>query len=90
MFRRKQPPFYQVVYGNKIPTPGAMAYGFESEMMALRPFIGPGIGQRYQFRTLQHPQSSQAVAVTVLAGLTGVTHGQSVLQPLSNPYNYGG
>lgn len=84
--RRKAPPFYQVVYGSKIPTPGAMAYGFESEMLALRPFIGPGIGARFQFRTLQNPQASQVVSVVALTGLTGVTHGQSALQPLSNPY----
>ena len=63
-----------------------MAYGLESEMMAMRPFIGPGIGQRYQWRTLQHPQASQVNAVVSLTGLTGVTHGQNVLQPLSNPY----
>lgn len=78
--------FFQVVYGAKIPTPGAMAYAFESEMLTLRPFIGPGIGARFQFRTLQHPQASQAVSVVAFTGLTGVVHGQSVLQPLSNPY----
>lgn len=82
----RRAPFFQFIYGPKIPTPGAMAYALESEMMALRPFIGPGIGQRYQWRTLQNPQAAQAVAMTVLAGLTGVNHGQSVLQPLSNPY----
>lgn len=87
MFRRRKPPFFQYVYATQLPTPGAMAYGLESELMAFRPFIGPGIGQRFQWRTLQHPQSSQAVAVTVLAGLSGVLHGQSALQPLSNPYN---
>jgi hypothetical protein len=84
--RARKAPFYQVVYGTKIPTPGAMAYAFESEMLALRPFIGPAIAARFQFRTLQNPQASQVVAMTVLAGLSGINHGQSVLQPLSNPY----
>lgn len=84
--RRRKPPFYQVVHATQMPTPGAMAYGFESEMLALRPFIGPGIGQRYQWRTLQHPQASQIQSVVALTGLTGIVHGQSALQPLSNPY----
>lgn len=82
----RKPPFLQFVYGSKIPTPGAMAYAFESEMLALRPFIGPAIAYRFQFRTLQNPQANQIAAVTVLAGLQGVVHGQSVMQPLSNPY----
>lgn len=86
MFFRRRPPFYQVVHATRMPTPGAMAYGFESDMMALRPFIGPGIGQRYQWRTLQHPQAAQVTAMTVLAGLSGIVHGQSALQPLSNPW----
>lgn len=82
----RKPPFFQFVYGQKIPTPGAMAYAFESEMLALRPFIGPAIAARFQFRTMQNPQASQIAAVTVLAGLQGVVHGQNLLQPLANPY----
>lgn len=79
--------FFQVVYATQMPTPGAMAYGFESEMLAFRPAIGPAIGARYQFRTLSPaPQSYQAASLAWLTGLTGVVHGQSALQPLSNPY----
>ena len=81
------PPFYQVAYATIMPTPGAMAFGFESEMLTLRPAIGPGIGARFQFTTVfPAPQAFQAASMTWLAGLTGVVHGQSALQPLSNPY----
>lgn len=87
MFGRKIPPFFQFVHASKMPTPGAMAYGFESEMMAFRPAIGAGIGARFQFSSLfPAPQAFQASSITWQAGLTGVVHGQSVLQPLSDPY----
>jgi hypothetical protein len=83
----RTPPFYQFVYGNQIPTPGAMALGFESEMLAMRPMIGPAIGAAFQFRTMTGtPQAYQAAAMMWLTGLTGTVHGQSILQPLSNPY----
>lgn len=87
MFGRKQAPFYQYIYATQLPTPGAMAYGFESEMLAFRPCIGPAIGARQQFASVfPTPQAYQALAMGWAAGLTGVVHGQSVLQPLSNPY----
>lgn len=64
-----------------------MAYGFESEMMTLRPMIGPAIGVRFQFTTVfPTPQAIQAQQMTWLTGLTGIVHGQSAMQPLSNPY----
>lgn len=79
--------FYQVIYATQLPTPGAMAYSFESEMLAMRPAVGPAIGARFQFATLfPAPQSFQAASIAWLTGLTGVVHGQSMLQPLSNPY----
>lgn len=85
--KRQQPPFYQFTYGDQIPTPGAMAYGFESEMLCMRPWIGPAIGQRVQWRTfVGAPASFQAVSLAWQTGLGGVVHGQSALQPLSNPY----
>jgi hypothetical protein len=80
-------PFFQVIRAALMPTPGAMAYALENDRMPLRPFVGPGIGARFQFATLfptpQHYQTQMALAQT---GLTGVVHGQSALQPLSNPY----
>jgi hypothetical protein len=79
-------PFFQFVYATIMPTPGAMAYGFESEMLAIRAMIGPAIGQRYQFRSLQGNPTFQAVALSTTTGLGGLAHGQNVLQPLSNPY----
>ena len=83
----KRQPFYQFQHATQMPTPGAMAYGFESEMMAMRAMIGPGIGVRRQFYTLYpFAQNSQAASLSWLAGLTGVVQGQSQLQPLSNPY----
>lgn len=87
MFGRRTPPFYQFAYATQLPTPGAMAYGFESEMLAWRPAIGPAIGVRFQFATVfPAPQNYQAASIAWLSGLTGTVHGQSVLQPLSNPY----
>lgn len=84
---RRAPAFFQVVYATQLPTPGAMAYGFESEMLAMRPAVGPAIGARFQFRSLfPAPQAYQAASLAWLTGLTGVVHGQSALQPLSNPY----
>lgn len=79
--------FYQFVRATQLPTPGAMEYGFESEMLTWRPVIGPGIGARQQFRSVfPTPQYYQASSVAWISGLTGVVHGQSALQPLSNPY----
>lgn len=81
------PPWFQFVYASQMPTPGAMAYGFESEMLCMRPMIGPAIAARFQFRTLgSAPQAYQAAGVAWQTGLTGIVHGQSALQPLSNPY----
>jgi hypothetical protein len=84
---RQPPPFYQFAYGNQIPTPGAMAYGFESEMLAMRAMLGPGIAARFQFASVfGTPQAYQAASMLWQAGLTGVVHGQTALQPLTNPY----
>jgi hypothetical protein len=83
-------PYYQFAYASQLPTPGAMAYGFESEYMCMRPAVGPAIGARSQFASLfKTPGAYQASALVWQAGLTGVVHGQSALQPLSNPYNAG-
>ena len=85
---RKLAPFYQFAYATQMRTPGAMAYGFESEMLCLRPMIGPAIAARLQFASLMPvSQNYQQYAVNWLAGLSGVAHGQSALQPLSNPYS---
>lgn len=87
MFRRPPPPFYQFVANQPPVTPGAMNMGFESEMLAYRPAIGPGIAARFQFASIGGtPQSYQAASMAWLAGVAGIVHGQSVLQPLSNPY----
>lgn len=87
MARRQLPPFIQYVYAQIMPTPGAMAYGYESEMLAWRPMIGPAIGVRQQFASIASmPLAIQGSQASWLTGLTGVTHGQSILQPLSNPY----
>ena len=84
---RVNQPFYQFVRAVLMPTPGAMAYGFESEMMPLRPAIGSAVGARFQFCSLfPAPQYYQAAAALAQTGLTGVSHGQLVLQPLSDPY----
>jgi len=91
MFGKTRQPFYQYVYATQLPTPGAMAYGFESEMMAWRPMIGPAIAYGFRWRSISpDPQSYQAVQAGWVTGLTGVVHGQSMLQPLSNPYQLPG
>jgi hypothetical protein len=81
------PPFIQYVRATIQPTPGAMIYGYESEWMALRPAIGPAIGAMRQFCSVfPTPGAFQVAAMTWQSGLAGVVHGQSALQPLSNPY----
>jgi len=83
-------PFYQYAQATQMPTPGAMQYGFESEMLAFRAMIGPAIGQRSQWASLlfygQHQQNYQGAAMAWFTGVGGLAHGQNVLQPLSNPY----
>lgn len=81
-------PFYQFAHATKLPTPGAMAMGFESEMLAWRPFIGPGIAARFQFATITRQAGSyQAASMAWLTGLTAPVHGQMALTPLSVPDN---
>lgn len=85
---RQAPPFYQFTHANQMPTPGAMVYGFESEMLCMRAMIGPAIAARSYFSSVfKTPGAYQAAALVWQAGLQGVVHGQSALQPLSNPYN---
>jgi hypothetical protein len=85
-----RPAFYQFVKATLSPTPGAMEYGFESEMLAFRPLLGPGIAFRRQLSSIggmgPQGQNYQINAMNWLAGLSGVNHGQIVLQPLSDPY----
>ncbi len=69
----------------KLPTPGAMEYGLTNDWLALHPLIGPGIGAGYQFRSF-NLQNTQNAAQAALTGLGGLVHGQSALQPLSDPY----
>lgn len=84
---RVRMPFYQYVHADQLPTGGAMVYGFESEMLAWRPMIGPGIGARFQFASIRRdPQSYQAANVAWVTGLTGIVQGQNIMQPLSNPW----
>lgn len=84
----KSRPWYAFIYGNQIPTAGAMAYANVSQRLVVRPLIGSGVGQATQFRTLYNVfplvQNTGLAAVT---GLGGVPHGQVALQPLSDPYN---
>jgi hypothetical protein len=81
------PPFYQFVHASQMPTPGAMAFGFESEAMPWRPMIGPAIGVRQQFASFfATPGVYQSASMAWIGGLTGIVQGQNALQPLSNPY----
>jgi hypothetical protein len=89
---RVKMPFYQYAPATQMPTPGAMQYGFESEMLAMRPAIGPAIAARVMFRSIasnfpaQAGQAYQAACMNWFTGLGGLSQGQNVLQPLSNPY----
>lgn len=83
----KTAPFFQ--WANTLASrrehTGYMAY--ESQLLVFHPLVGPAIGARFQWRTLSPaPWSYQQVSVAWLTGLGGVVHGQSTLQPLSNPY----
>jgi hypothetical protein len=82
-------PFFQFVRASKMPTPGAMEYGYESEMLAFRPMIGPAIAARVGFLSIRapsNPQMYQANTTNWFVGLGGLAQGQVVLQPLSNPW----
>ena len=72
----------------QMPTPGAMEYGLVTELLADRPYIGPAIGFSTQMRNFA-AQNSQFAAMAALTGVGGLVHGQSALQPLSDPYNSG-
>ena len=81
-------PWFSYVKANKLPTPGAMEYALETELMAFRPMVGPGIGCRQQFYSiLPGPMSYQAGTMAWAGGLNGIVQGQVGLQPLSNPYD---
>lgn len=82
---RRAPPFIQYVSNPPPVTPGAMNMGYESEMLAWRPAIGPAIGASFMFRMFA-VQNYQSVSMAALTGLGGVAQGQSALQPLSNPW----
>lgn len=81
------PPFYVLQQATQMPTPGAMQFSLISELMAFRPLIGPAVAARQMFTTFfMTPQAYQASSIAWQTGLTGVVHGQSALQPLSDPY----
>ena len=73
---------------SKLPTPGAMEYGLTTNNQTFRPWIGPAIAPNFLWRMFA-PQNYQYQAQAVLTGVGGLAHGQSVLQPLSNPYPEG-
>jgi hypothetical protein len=85
---KKSAPFFQWVQ-RLMPNPGnAMSSAFESEMLAWKPMIGPAIAARFQFSYLPPtPLNYQLQAMGFVTGIGGVVHGQSALQPLSNPYS---
>jgi hypothetical protein len=80
-------PFFQWVdrQFSQAANTGRLAY--ESERMAWRPMIGSGVGVRGQLATVSPcPWNVQLAATAWLTGLGGLSHGQTALQPLSNPY----
>jgi hypothetical protein len=87
-FSVKARPWYAFMFGNQIPTAGAMAYGNVSQRLVPRNVIGSAIGQAIQFRTLYNVfPISQQYGLAAQTGLGGLAHGQVALQPLSDPYN---
>ncbi len=80
--------WFQYKPATKIPTPGAMNMALITEWLAHKPWIGPAIGFAVQMRNFS-PQNAQQVSVTTTTGLGGIVHGQTVLQPLSDPYGDG-
>lgn len=78
--------FYTSVRATKMPTPGAMEYGFLPERLAQHPLIGPAIGYAFRWNNFE-PQNVQTASITVNTGLGGLAQGQIVGQPLSDPYN---
>ena len=68
------------------PTPGALAYAFESLGLVEFTPIGAGVAQRVQLRPLA-AQSYLPAQLLPLQGLGGIVAGQVITQPLIDPYN---
>ncbi len=79
--------FWHFVKATKLPTPGAMQYGLETNNQFANNTIGSAIGRARQFR-VTFPTNYQGVSVASLTGLGGLAQGQIALQSLSDPYNY--
>lgn len=77
--------FFSSQRATQMPTPGAMEYGFATELLAAHPLIGPAIMYSTQWRNFE-PQNYQQQSVIWVNGLGGLAQGQIVGQPLSNPY----
>ena len=80
--------FFTIVTARKHPTPGAMNHALITNLLAQKPLIGAAMAHVQVLQWTQ-PQNTQGVAQAVLTGLGGLAHGQSVLQPLSDPYQEG-
>jgi hypothetical protein len=78
--------FFVSIAATKMPTPGAMKYGFAGPyFLAPRAMIGSAIGQAVTWHMFS-PQDYQNTSVVTITGLGGLAQGQIVGQPLSNPY----
>lgn len=65
--------------------PGAMNYAFESLALSETTPIGPGVRQRQFWATVAPPLFVPDVTAPY-AGLGGIVSGQTISQPLYNPY----
>ena len=66
------------------PTPGAMAYAYESLALVPYPPSGPSVATRTPIRPTSKPM--YVMQSVPLAGYGGIVAGQMITQPLFNPY----
>lgn len=70
----------------QLPGPGAMNYAFDTLSLAESSPIGPGVRQRQFWNKLPTPLFVPSPTAP-MAGLGGVVHGQTISQPLFDPYS---
>ena len=66
--------------------PGAMNYAYDSLALAESTPIGAGVRQRHFWASVQTPMFVPSMTVPI-NGVGGVVHGQTISQPLFDPYN---
>jgi hypothetical protein len=83
-------PIFEIQYQNTVqPSPGAMAYAFESLALTPYPVSGPTVATRRPINPTAQPMYVLQSVPLVGLSFGGTVAGQLVTQPLFNPYGGG-